>query len=150
MKKKSSPAWRWILTLVLVLILVGLVYYGYRNNPSVGLQVCLDNPLGYDGREIGVGTEATVVRRLTDGFIVKELGRTIRVEGNPQEASPGDFVRMRGVFHKEGYLELKQLYVAKQRRLKILISIVPVLFVLVLFFRTYRFDWRRLLFTEKD
>jgi hypothetical protein len=113
------------------------------------LQMCLDDPLKYDGMEIGVGTEAKVIQLLPDGFIVREVGRTFRVKGNPQEASLGDFVRMRAVFHKEGYLELTRLQVAKGRYTKIVVSIAPALLVLFLLFRTYKFDWRRTLFKEK-
>lgn len=111
--------------------------------------MCLKDPLRYDGQEIGVGTEATVVEILPDGFLLHEMGQTIRVEGDPQNASQGDFVRMRAVFHKQGYLELKHLYVAKGRRLKILVSIVPALLILFFVLRTYRFDWKQLLFIER-
>jgi len=113
------------------------------------LQMCLDDPLKYDGMEIGVGTEAKVIQLLPDGFIVREAGRTFRVKGNPQDASLGDFVRMSAVFHKEGYLELKHLQVAKGRYIKIVVSIAPALLVLFLLFRTYRFDLCRMLFKEK-
>ncbi len=111
--------------------------------------MCLNDPLRYDGKEIGVGTEATVVEILADGFLLRQMGQTIRVEGNSQNASPGDFVRLSAVFHRQGYLELRHLYVAKGRRLKIVLSIIPALLVLFLVLKTYRFDWRRLLFTER-
>ena len=111
--------------------------------------MCLNDPLRYEGQEIGVGTEATVVEILPDGFLLREMGQTIRVEGDPQNASPGDLVRLRAVFHRQGYLELRHLYVAKGRRLKIALSIVPALLVLFLVLRAYRFDWKRMLFTER-
>lgn len=140
---------RWILNFGLLLVLVGLIYYGYRNNPAVTLQMCLNAPLRYDQKEIGVGTEAIVVEVLPDGFLLKEMDRTIRVKGNPQNVDQGDFVRMQAIFHKEGYLELKRLHVVKGRRLRIFISILPALLVLFLLFKTYRFDWRQMLFTER-
>ncbi|UCC40166.1 MAG: hypothetical protein JSV96_01540 [Candidatus Aminicenantes bacterium] len=148
-ERSDSSRGRWVLISGLLLSLVALVLYGYRYNPRVRLQMCLDNPLKYDGTEIGVGAEAKVTRLLPDGFIVKELNRTILVKGNPQNASLGDFVRMRVIFHKEGYLELKRLQVAKRRYTKIVVSIAPALLVLFLLFRTYRFDWRLFLFKEK-
>lgn len=140
---------RWILTFGLLFVLGGLLWYGYRNNPSLSLEMCLRDPLRYDREEIGVGTEAKVVEILPDGFLLKEMGRTIRVKGDPQNASPGDFVRLRAVFHRQGYLELKHLYIAKGRRFKIYISIVAALLILFLVLRTYRFDWRRMFFTER-
>lgn len=148
-ERSDSGPNRWILILGLLLSLIALVWYGYRFHPRVTLQMCLDDPLEYDGMEIGVGTEAKVTDLLPDGFIVKEVGSTFPVKGNPQDASLGDFVRMRAVFHKEGYLELKRLQVAKGRYTKIVVSVAPALLVLFLLFRTYKFDWRRILFKEK-
>jgi hypothetical protein len=112
--------------------------------------MCLDDPLKYDETKIGVGTGAKVIELFPDGFKVKEVGRTILVKGNPEDASLGDFVRMRAVFHKEGYLELKRLQVAKGKYTKIVVSIAPALLVLFLLFRTYKFDWRRILFRERN
>ena len=148
-ERSDSGRTRWILIFGLLLSLIALVWYGYRFNPRVMLKMCLDDPIKYDGIGIEVGTEAKVTKLLPDGFIVKEAGRTIRVKGNPQNASMGDFVRMRAVFHKEGYLELKRLQVAKGKYIKIVVSIVPALLVLFLLFRTYKFDWHRILFREK-
>lgn len=140
---------RWVLTSGFLLLLIGLIYYGYRYNPRVNLSMCLNDPLKYDRYEVSIGTEAKVVERLSDGFILQEMGHTIRVKGDPQNVSPGDYVRLRAIFHKEGYLDLKLLYVAKGRRLKILVSIAPVVLVLFLFFRTYRFYGRRMIFTKR-
>jgi len=148
-ERLDSGRTRWILIFGLLLSLVALVWYGCRFYPRMTLQMCLDDPLKYDGMEIGVGTEAKVIQLLPDGFIVREVGRTFRVKGNPQDASLGDFVRMSAVFHKEGYFELKHLQVAKGRYIKIVVSIAPALLVLFLLFRTYRFDLRPMLFKEK-
>ena len=140
---------RWVRISGLLLILAGLLYYGHRFNPEIKLSMCLKNPTRYDGREIPVGTEARVIKRLADGFILQEMNHTIHVKGANQEISPGEYVRIRAIFHKEGYLELKRIYVAKGRRLKIFLSIVPAVLVLSLLFKIYRFDWRRMLFTER-
>ena len=140
---------RWIRISGLLLILAGLLYYGHQFNPEINLSMCLKDPTRYDGREIPVGTEAKVIKRLADGFILQEMGHTIRVKGDLQDIAPGEYVRMRAIFHKEGYLELKRIYVAEGRRLKIFLSIVPAVLVLFLLFKIYRFDWRRMLFVER-
>lgn len=151
MRKKINPSRaRWILISGFLIVLVGLVWYGYEYNPTVSLQMCLNDPLLYDGREIDAGMETKVVEIIPDGFILQQGGRTIRVMGDRQNASPGDYVGLQAVFHKEGYLELKSLYVAKGRRLKIVLSALPVLLVLFLLFKNFRFDWRRLLFIERS
>lgn len=140
---------RWYKIIALLAVLVGLAAYGYLLNPVGKLSKCLANPDLYDGQLIGVGTEAKVVELLPEGFIIQELGQRIRVVGDPPDASPGDYIRIRAVFHKEGYLELERSYVAKGRRAKIFVSIVPALLVIFLLFRTYRIDWRHLLFRER-
>ena len=141
---------RWVRIFGLILILAGLIHYGYRFNPEINLSKCLIDPARYDGREVAVRPEAKVIKRLPDGFVLQVMGHIIRVKGDPQNISQGDYVVMRAIFHKEGYLELKRIYVAKGRRLKILLSIVPAVLVLFLFFKIYRFNWRRMLFAERN
>lgn len=148
-KGRSFPFNRWGINLALILALAGLVFYGYQKNPAITLQMCLSNPLKYDGQEISVAQEARVVHILSDGFLVKQMGRTIRVKGNPQNASPGDFVRIKAVFHKENFLVIERLYVAKGRQFKIIVSVLPALFVFYLFLRAYQFDGRSMLFKRR-
>ena len=58
-----------------------------------------------------------------DSFIIQQMGVKMRVEGDPRNASTGDFVRLKAIFHKENYLEAVRFYAEKGRRLKIFISI---------------------------
>ncbi|MGQ9560087.1 MAG: hypothetical protein ACUVWA_06210 [Candidatus Oleimicrobiaceae bacterium] len=131
------------------MLLVALTYYGYRAFPEIRLADCLHDPARYDGALITVGTEATVERVLPDGFLVRQMGRVVRVIGDAGNARPGDFVRFRARFHREGHLTLEQLYVAKRRRAKVAVSILPALLVVALVIKTYRFDPHRLCFVER-
>ena len=140
---------RWIVIPALLFILICLIWFGFQNAPSITLQMCLDNPTYYDGYEIGVGNEATIAQLLPEGFLVRQMSNTIRVSGGPQNASVGDFVQLRAIFHKEGYLELVKMHVAKQRRAKIFISVVPTLLILFIFFRRFKFNWRQMFFHER-
>lgn len=140
---------RWIKVAGLILALLVLAAYGYMNYPGLTLPMCLDNPGEYDGREVSLGTETRVEEILPGGFRVRQWGRYIRVEGDPQDAEVGDFVQLLAVFHREGFLELKRLYVAKNQRKKILVSILPALLVLGLFFRKYNFTWTKKRFEER-
>ncbi len=140
---------RAVLPGLLLALLLALVYYGYRAYPEIRLADCLKDPARYDGTLITVGTEATVEQLLPDGFLVRQMGRVVRVIGDAGDAKPGDFVRFRARFHREGYLTLQHLYVAKARRAKVAVSILPVLLVAVLVVKTYRFDRHRLCFVER-
>ncbi len=130
--------------------LVALTLYGYRAYPELRLSACLQDPLRYDGAQLIVGNEATVQSLLPDGFVIHQMGRSLRVLGNPGEAQVGDFVRMQVTFHKEGHLTLHRLYVAKKRRAKVAVSLLPALLVAGLCIRAYRFDRSRACLVERN
>ena len=73
----------------------------------------------------------------------------ITVMGSADGLRTNDYIDAVVVFHKEGYLELKEIYVRKMRRLKIAISVLPVLLVMWLVLRQYKLDFRRRFFVEK-
>ena len=146
----SNNKGRITVIVVLLILLVALMHYGFKHYPSVTLQMCLDNPTRYHGTEIGIGTEATISKLDTDGFFIQQMGNSVKVFGEADNVRLGDFVQMRAIFHKAGYLELRQLYIAKKRRQKIVVSIAPTVLVLVLFLKTYKFDLRRFLFCERN
>ncbi len=151
MNKSHDALPRRLLTIIaLSLALAGLTWYGHHNNPSVSLKMCVDESLKYDGKEIEIGMDAKVAKVFPDNFIIQQLGVKMRVEGDPLNASPGDFIRLKAVFHKEKYLEVVRLYVEKGRRYKIIISIFPVLLVIFLFLKTYKFDWQTLVFYRRS
>ena len=102
----------------------------------------------YDGRTIAIGTEITVQEILQDGFTIKQFGHIIKVKGQAENIAPDDFITLSAVFHKQGWLELKSYHIAKNRRFKIFVSIFPALLVLVIFFKSFRFDFKRFVFTE--
>lgn len=130
----------------LVLILLGLSIYGKISNPDITLGMCLEEPERFDGVVIVVGMEATVAEITPNGFILQQMGRRIPVIGNASGIAENDFVNVLVRFHKQGYLELEKIYIAKHRRFKIAASVLPVLIIAVLFFKTFYFDFARFQF----
>ena len=133
-----------------LLLMIWLSWYGKENDPTITLQMCLKEPRRYDNAIIEVGTEATVDSLTKDGFILKQMGKKIKVVGSDKDLKTGEYISLLAVFHNEGWLELKKIHVAKNRRLKILTSLLPVLLVFYFFFRHYRFhcqtfEFRRLI-----
>jgi len=141
---------RWVVIPALLFFLIYLMWYGFQNAPSITLRMCLENPALYDGCNIGIGNEATIAQLIPGGFLIKQMGKTMRVYGDSQNASAGDFVQLRAIFHEEGYLELVHFHVAKKRRVKIFVSLVPTLLILIIFFKRFKFDWRQILFYERN
>jgi len=141
---------RLVQILLLTILLIGLSIYGKISNPEIILSTCLTNPEQHDGAIITVGTEATVAEMLPNGFLLQQRDQRIPVYGNVPEIAKNEFVNIVARFHKEGYLELQKLYVAKGRRFKIAASVLPVLLIVFFFIKSYRFDPHRFLFYKRD
>lgn len=96
-----------------------------------------------------VGTEVTVHEVMPDGFTIKQMGKVVKVFGMAESVSPNEYVYLQAVFHKGPWLDLKKIHVAKYRRLKIVTSVVPVVFIFFLFFREYKFNFVKIEFSER-
>jgi hypothetical protein len=148
--KSGWSAWRVGRVVIYVGILVALIIYGKVANPDITLKMCLDNPERYDGVTIEVGGEATVGERLRDGFTIVYLGEIVRVKGTHPHLRKREYLSLIAVFHKEGpWLEAIDIHIARYRRMKIALSILPVIAVGLLFVKRYRFDFGCLEFRER-
>ena len=130
-------------------VLTALGFYSDHCKPVVTLQDCLANPAKYDGYTIEIRQEATVGEVFSDGFTLVQMGDTISVQGRLANLSPGEYVTLRGVFHKEGHLVLEKGRVGRGRRLKMVASLLPLPLVLILLFKDYRFSFRGMEFLPK-
>jgi len=147
--KNKNTHHRLSVILICSMAMLGLIIYGKVYNPAVTLEMCLIQPDKYDGRTIAIGTEITVHEIFPDGFTIKQFGRIVKVKGRAGNIAPDDFITLSAVFHKQGWLELKSYHVAKKRRFKIFVSIFPALLVVFIFFKSYTFDLKRFVFTER-
>jgi len=152
LKSNIDKGWtffRILKVLVLALVLLALSLYGKFFDPTITLQMCLQNPQKYDGALIEIGTETTVKEILADGFTIEQMGKVVKVAGKTENISPNKFVSLQVVFHKGPWLELKKSHIAKYRRLKIAVSVIPALFIFFLFLREYTFRFKRFEFIER-
>lgn len=75
---------------------------------------------------------------------MRQAGRTIVVTTPVTPAEVGCYVHVTGVFHQSGHLEPVHLHVRRQRRMKMVVSTVPAIWVgilLMLHFRINRRAW---------
>jgi hypothetical protein len=129
-----------LLRIVLYTIcLVSLVIYGYRNNPAVTLQMCLDNPDKYNGTQIEIGNEIIVYSVTQFGFVIKQMDNLVEVRGETKDVEPHEYIVLKAVFQKGPWLELKDYHVAKRRRAKVYISVFPVIFIFAYFLTRVKF-----------
>ncbi len=146
----SWPPQRILTVFGLLILIAGLLWYGKVKNPTVTLQMCLAAPERYNGSLIEVGAEATVAQVIEDGFILRQMGKRVKVVGTVNSLQVGEFVGLLAVFHQPGWLELKKIHVAKNRRAKIWFSVIPLIIVFFLCARQYRIDLSRFEFAERD
>ncbi|MDI6793510.1 MAG: hypothetical protein QME81_11705 [bacterium] len=131
-------------------ILLGCLY-GWHSRPEceTWFQDGLADPEQFDGKEI-VAFYKEVKFLTEDGFQLKDGKDEIPVTGQIPGVKEGDFISLTAIFHREGYLELKRFHIHYGRQLKQVVSLVPFLLILIFFFKQYRFDWKRKVFTQRN
>lgn len=118
---------------VIVIVMIGLSLYGRFHNPWLGLEECLKDPQRYDGRIVNEFREPRIQSIVAGGFILAQRdGPSIRVVGSMTGLKIGEYVGLNAVFHKEGYLEAVAFRMARNRREKMALSLIPAVLVLVL------------------
>ncbi len=118
---------RFFRILMLLLLESILLAYGYVMFPFTTLNDCLEAPSQYDGRTVQVGA-GSIVHALSDtGFVIQYLNDLIPVQGNTPPLTPGEYITVRGIFHQEGWIELKKYRILHNRREKIWFSLIPVI-----------------------
>ena len=110
---------------------------------------CLLNPEKYDGRELIVKNEAITGEIFKDTFEIQQNNTKIMAIGATDNLKSNEYISLRATFHKEGYLTVKELHLHRYRRLKIVISIVPVFLVGWIFFRKYKLYFQKMVFMER-
>jgi len=135
--------------ILIALAVIGLVLsVRFWADEGPGYQQCLADPDSCDGREIPFFIDARIVRIDPERIVISqpEGPVEIRVPKGMGEirGKPGDYLEALAVFHKEGGLELKALQLAPLRRIKIAVSIIPVLGVAYLLLKTIRWKNGRL------
>ncbi|MFC2092076.1 hypothetical protein ACFLTD_04815 [Elusimicrobiota bacterium] len=146
---------RWIKLSVscLVLVIFGIYSQAMYQRKVVDIEKCLASPLVYDKKLIEIKHDAVVAGIKDDGFSIYVRGNMVHAvyDGTDDswKDSLGEYISIRAVFHKEGYVEADAYHIHKQRRLKMAFSIIPVLIICFIFFKYYRFDLNNMCFGEK-
>ena len=133
---------------LIILTLIGFSLSVQFGKPGRTYRQCLADPETFDGKEIPIYIDARIIRIAPTCLIISqpEAPVVVRVPGGTGgiEGSPGDFVEAQTIFRKQGYLELKAIRTAPLRKIKIAVSVIPVVAVAALLIRTVRWEKRRL------
>lgn len=132
-------------------LLLLLSWYGANYNPWTTLGDAVASPDEYDGRLINLFIYPKITALYEDGFQIRQVdGLSMKVYGDTTGLKTGEYVGLQAVFHREGYLTATQASIAKNRKYKVFLSLFPVAFVLLLFLKFYRFDFRKFQFEVKN
>ncbi|RPH89500.1 MAG: hypothetical protein EHM72_20290 [Calditrichaeota bacterium] len=143
--KRNPSIYRRLRIVLYLVVLAGLVLYGRYFYPVISLQLCLEHPQRYYQQIINIGNEAVIEQVKDDGFVIRYLHHLVAVEGNTSNLKVGEYVYLRARFIAPDRLELMTMHIAEGRRMKIMLSIIPAVFIIFWFLR--RFRWR---FTSFD
>lgn len=130
---------RWLKMAFLSLLLFGLCAYGRYFHPWISLSDCLKHPEKYDQHVVLSFDEPVIGKIDSTGFeLLHKGGPPVYVYADTSGLKTGEFVALSAVFHKQGYLTAIRAAVAHRRREKMAVSVIPVIFVGILFFRYFR------------
>jgi hypothetical protein len=128
----------------LFIILIGLCLYGQFAARDLLLTDCLVAPAACDGREVPLDVGAKLIKLEKDRILVSQPRGPVEImvpaDQHPVVGQPGDYLAALVVFHRDGPLELVKIRVAPLRKAKIFLSVIPVVLVAVLLFRSLRWE----------
>ncbi|MDI6902784.1 MAG: hypothetical protein QMC77_03525 [Methanocellales archaeon] len=136
--------------LLIFTLILALCYYGYCKGPETEkpeLRDYLNNAELFDGREL-ISPYSKVGNVTKDSFeLIYDNGRSrIVVIGDADGLETGDIVSVKAIFRKDGFLELEELHVHKNLDIQWYVSLIPIPFVILFFFREFGFSRRKLEF----
>jgi hypothetical protein len=138
------------LLLTLCLILVLLSGYGAFHHPWLSYRECVSDPVRYDGRLVEEFHEPVIGAIRKDGFELLQRGEApVFVWADTAGLASGEFVSLKAVFHKDGPMAATVAVVASRRKEKMILSLFPAVLIIVLFFRNFRFNTKRLEFESR-
>jgi hypothetical protein len=148
-----SNRYRSVKILGILLLLLSLAWYSNRENRFLTFAECMRDPTRYQGAEVYNFLEPRILEVDEKRLIISQPDGPLEIripegfdgvfpEGAEiSDLKPGDSLEAVTVFRLPGYLELKAIRGAPLRRLKIVLSIIPVLLVGFILLRTVR--WRK-------
>lgn len=125
-----------------VCVLAALGVWSWYSDPYPSLPKVLEHAVALDGRQVEGFGEATVAYATDDGFVLISKGAALQVRTDVPVADPGTYVSVAGTFRAPDRLEADAVHFAKGRRIKIVVSLLPLAVLFVFAPLMIRFDPR--------
>lgn len=134
-----------------LILLAGLSVYGRFHHPWTSYRECARDPGRCRGRVIESFREPMIGPIGPDGFTLLQRGeKPVFVHADTAGLKSGEYVGLRAVLLEDGSLEAMQFVVARGRREKMIISLIPAALIVFLFLMRFPFDFRRLIFERRN
>ncbi|MDM7924464.1 MAG: hypothetical protein QUS35_00420 [bacterium] len=139
----TTPIW--------LLLIAGLSAYGAFRHPWISYRECVKDPGLCRGRVIESFREPMIGTISSDGFILLQRGETpVFVHADTTGLKSGEYTGLKAVLREDGSLEAVRLVVARGRREKMIISLIPAALIVLLFLIRFRFDFREWMFYRRN
>ncbi len=126
-----------------ILLLAGLSVYGRLHHPWISYRECVRDPGRCRGRVIESFREPMIGPIGPDGFTLLQRGeKPVFVHADTTGLKSGEYTGLKAVLREDGSLEAARIVVARGRREKMIISLIPAALIVLLFLIRFRFDFR--------
>jgi len=122
------------------LCLLALGIAAEQTRPYPNLAEVINSAEKFNGRQIAIIVECRVGEVTPDGFVLKQMNVEVLARTLEKNFRSGDDVVVEGIFQSPVTLEVTRMHIASKRRVKMAISVVPVIVVMVLVFKNVGFD----------
>ena len=122
------------------LCLLALGIAAEQTRPYPNLAEVINNAEKFNGRQIAIIVECRVGEATPDGFILKQMNAGVLARTLEKNFRSGDDVVVEGIFYAPATLEVTRMHVASNRRVKMAISVVPVIVVVLLVYKNVGYD----------
>lgn len=149
-KKIFSNNYRFLKIFVLFGFLLTLAFYSLIFGPKTELTYpeCMTNLREYDSKELIVSGR---IRKITNSVPeIFEWNTYIPIQGIKEPLKVGQTISALVTFDKKGFVEVKDYHIHQYRDIKLLVSILAFIIVISLFFREYKFNFRKFVFLRKE
>lgn len=129
-----------------LLIILIMVLYGTNKIPQKypGYEEARNNPGKYIEKEIYTGGKISVIKEHYFQFVAN--GITVKANGDLDKYGVGANISGRAVFHEDKSVTFTSYHISSLRDYKIWLSLLPTLFIAYLFFRQYKFNFKKMMF----
>jgi hypothetical protein len=125
-----------------LILLFALCAGAQFTRPYPELADILAQPEKYAGKRVAIFIEAQITKQTEEGFILTQRGDQVAVHSNIKDAPINEFVTVAGIFQPPNHIHADTVHLAKGRRWKIAVSIIPVLALTFLLPMALSFDRR--------